>query len=309
MSDTAYLLILIIIFSLCLHSNGHTVLQRLNENFRMTYSQTRLSKLSTIEPLIICNGDDVTIIHRGSRVVERVIPKIYHNLKSISHIPLSIYLKLMFIEGNLSEEKSNELKTYLRAVHAIRPSIQFPVDLLQNQYDIIDLSIKFMRNILKRRSVDQPMLKMFCQHVEKYINMNIDAAARAQIDMLFDKIEPWYRIHFNQTERQTVKILILGPKTPRHGHLEKMFFYRLLGEYGEGTHIIYVENIDNEEKALEILGTWYLDEDISTEFFNDHHRLHRDLLGDAANTYIQRFYNTEKNVHDHKSYSHRTKDL
>jgi len=74
--------------------------------------------------------------------------------------------------------------------------------------------------------------------------------------MLDSKIRPWYQNHFNDTERKSLKIVIMGPKTGRYGYLSKAYFYTLLGERHEGKHIIYAESIDNEQKALDILGIW-----------------------------------------------------
>ena len=273
-------------------------LQDFNQEFRNKYAQARMTKISRTEPLIICNGDNVTIIHRGKRFEEQVIPKLYHDLKSISHIPLTIYLKLMFTQGNLSKELSNELKEYSQSIRSIRQSIRFSMDIEENQYDIIDLSLSFLRNILQSNYIDQNQLKEFCQQMQTYLTININLAARAQLDMLYDKIEPWYHKRFNGTERQLMKIIIIGPKTVRHGHIEKVFFFTLLGEHFEGKHITYVENVEDEDKALEVLGTWYLDEDASTNFFGDPQRLHRDLLSDAAKMYVEELFRKKTSEND-----------
>jgi hypothetical protein len=289
-----YLLIKIIFTSIiCIHSD---VLFSLNEQFRTTYNRARNHLISTINPLIICNGDNATIIYRGKRFEEQVKPKFYHELKSISHIPFKIYLTIMFDSGNLSENNYIELKQYLQDIRSIRNSIQFPEDILKNQYDIIDLSIEYLRLILKTKFIDKIQLKNFCQQARNLFSINIDIAARAQLDMLDSKIRPWYQNHFNNTERNSLKILIMGPKTARYDYLEKAYFYALLGEKHEGKHIIYAESIDNEEKALEILGIWLLDAKASRNFFDgDSERLHRDLLADAANLYIKRLFKKSKN--------------
>jgi len=113
--------------------------------------------------------------------------------------------------------------------------------------------------------------------------------------MLDSKIRPWYQNHFNDTERKSLKIVIMGPKTARYGYLSKAYFYTLLGERHEGKHIIYAESIDNEQKALDILGIWLLDAKASKIFFDgDSERLHRDLLAGAARIYIKRLFNKSK---------------
>lgn len=285
-----FLLIKIIFTSIiCIHSD---VLVDLNEQFLATYDRARNHLVSLTNPIIICNADNAIIIHRGQRYEEQVIPKLYHDLKSISHIPFKIYLTVMFDSDILSENNYLELKQYLQDIRSLRSSIQFPLDIQKIQYDIIDLSIEYLQVILKTKFIDQTELKNFCQQARILFSTNIDLAARIQIDMLDSKIRPWYNNYFNDTERNSLKIIIIGPKTARYGYLAKAYFYALLGENQEGKHIIYAESVDNEQKALEILGIWLLDAKASRSFFDgDSERLHRDLLADAASVHIKRLFN------------------
>ncbi|CAF1250983.1 unnamed protein product, partial [Adineta steineri] len=270
-------------------------LSDLNKKFISTYDHARDYLISITNPLIICNGDDVIIIHRGKRYQEQVIPKLYHDLKSISHIPFKIYLTVMFNLGTLSDDNYTELKQYLQDIRSIRNSIQFPIDIQQTQYDIIDLSIEYLETILKTKFIDQTQLNEFCQQARHLFSVNIDLAARAQLDMLDTKMRPWYEERFNDTERNTLKILIMGSKTARYGYIEKSYFYTLLGERQEGDHIIYVEDADNEQRALEISGVWVLDARASASFFSgDSERLHRDVLADAGVAHIKRIFKTSK---------------
>src|SRR5438093_644058 len=124
------ILLIKIIFTICIYSNE--LLFNLNEQFISTYEHARNHLISHINPLIICNGDNATIIHRGKRYEEQVRPKLYHKLKSISHIPFKIYLTIMFESGNLSENNYFKLKQYLQDLHLLRNSIQFPLDIQKN---------------------------------------------------------------------------------------------------------------------------------------------------------------------------------
>lgn len=266
-------------------------LSDLNEQFLTTYDRARNYLLSLIHPIIICSGDKAIIVHRGKRYEELVIPKLYHDLKSISHIPLKIYLTIIFNIGNLSNENYIDLKKYLQDIRSIRNSIQFPSSVQKTQYHIIDLSIEYLRRVLKRKFVDKIELKQFCQQVKNLFSVNIELAARLHLDMLDSKIRPWYHSRFNDTERQSLKVLIMGPKTARYGFLSKMYFFTLLGEQHEGKHIIFIESVDNEQKALEILAVWLLDAQTSTIFYDDDgERLHRDVLGDAAKRHLKRIF-------------------
>lgn len=267
----------------------------LNEKFIATYDRARSHLISTMNPLIICSGDNAIVIHRGKRYEEQVIPKVYHELKSISHIPLKIYLTLVFNSGKLSEENYTELKQYLHDLRLLRNIIQLPIDIQEQQYKIIDLSIAYLRIVLKTKYVDMIQFEKFCQQSQRLFTINLKYSARAHLDMLDLKIKPWYEQRFNDSERKSVKILIMGSKSARHGFLEKAYFYSLLKEHHEGEHIIFVESISNEEQALGILGAWVLDAKASRMFFSgDSERLHQDILGDAAKSYIKRLFDKSK---------------
>ncbi|CAF1467920.1 unnamed protein product [Rotaria magnacalcarata] len=289
-----YMMLVTLIFTSIIYVHSDP-LYDLNEQFLRAYDRVRDHLMSTISPIIICTRDNVTVLHRGQRYEEQVIPKLYHDLKSISHIPLTIYLTLLFNFGNLSDSKYIELKKYLQDIRSLRNSIRFPAYIQQNQDDIVDLSIEYLRTVLKRKFVEKRQLKTYCQQTQTLFSINIELAARLHLDMLDSKIRPWYQHHFNDTERNSLRILIMGPKTARHGFLTKEYFYTLIGERHEGKHIIYVESVDNEQQALEILGAWLLDAQTSTTFYDgDSERLHRDLLADAAKTHIKRLFEKSK---------------
>ena len=204
-------LLITTIFTLivCIHSDE---LSSLNEQFIATYDRARNYLISTVDPLIICNGDNAIIIHHGERFEEQVIPKLYHELKSISHIPFKIYLTVMFNTGNLSEDNYIELKQYLEDIRSIRNSIQFPSDIQKTQYKIIDLSIEYLQIILKTKFIDKIQLNEFCQQARQLFSINIQLAANVHLDMLDSKIRPWYQDRFNDTERNSLIVLIMGPK-------------------------------------------------------------------------------------------------
>ncbi|CAF0998942.1 unnamed protein product [Adineta ricciae] len=291
-NNTHRFIICFFLFILHVRSND---LVNLNEHFLATYARARDHLLSQTSPLIICIRDNIIIHYRGKRYEEQVIPKSYHDLKAISHIPFKIYLTVMFDTVGLSEDNSIELQRYLDNIQTIRNILQFPQDILQNQYDIIDLSIRYLNTILSTKLVDRKELKQFCEEAHRLFALNIELAAQMHLDLLDEKVRVWYYERFNETERDALRVTIIGPKTARHGFLEKTYFYHLIGEKREGKHIIYAENVESEEKALEVLGIWMLDAKAAAMFFEgDTERLHRDLLSDATAKYIKGLFKKSK---------------
>ena len=72
----------IVLFKLCICVHAD-FLDSFNEDFRATYDSAWQHVISLVHPVIICHGDDAIIMYRGQRLEERVIPKLYHDLKAI----------------------------------------------------------------------------------------------------------------------------------------------------------------------------------------------------------------------------------
>lgn len=60
--------------------------------------------------VVIGSGSSLSLIHRGTHYPTRkAIPQVYHDLKSIAHIPLAIYILLI---NNFSGSTNEALEQY-----------------------------------------------------------------------------------------------------------------------------------------------------------------------------------------------------
>jgi len=62
-----------------------------NKVFRAAYAAARKDVLARTGPVIIVSGDELVLLRDGRRAEAKVVPAIYHTLKTVSHIPLAIY--------------------------------------------------------------------------------------------------------------------------------------------------------------------------------------------------------------------------
>ncbi|CAF3800311.1 unnamed protein product [Rotaria sp. Silwood1] len=279
------------------------MLAEFNKHFSNAYKQTRTHLLNKVDPLIIFNGDYLTLFHRGKQTRTQLILPLYDDLKAISHIPFTIYLRLFNIlfdnKQCISSNQTEEFQIYLNEIDNIRQSLDFPSssadNILQTQEAIIDLSIDYLHSIIKSKQLNEIELKQFCQKASQLFTINFKRAARLSLDLLHSIVQNWYTKLFNEIERQSVKILILGPKAARNGFIAKLYFYKLLNVEQEGERIVYVESVYDEQQALAIFGSWLLDAEAGDMFFNDRSQLHRDLMMDAANLYITKLFQQQKN--------------
>lgn len=283
---------------------SNLVLNSFNQLFSNAYKDARAYLIKKIDPLIITTGDILILKHRRQQTFFPINIALYHNLKCVAHIPFAIFLHLFKIEANSRHVSSNELttiKSYLQEIRTVRRSLSISDfssnnDILQTQYEIIDLSIKYLRSLIQNKRLNISEFNEFCSKATALFTNNMGYAVAAQLDRIHSVVYPVYTKLFNETERNTVQILILGPKTPRDGFVIQQYFETLLGvERIEGKRLLYAENIFNQQVALDILGSWLLDAHAARTFFHDETRLHRDLLKDEAMLYIQKLFYKKQN--------------
>src|SRR5262249_30248401 len=139
---------------------------------------------------------------------------------------------------------------------------------------------------LERKSNKNEGLIAFTRKLGPLVLANAADAARAEIDSLHKQVTAW-KAEMTPQEWDRLHVVITGSALPRKGNLATQYFARLLSEPGEGARIIYAEGLFEEERALNLLGTYRFDTDIGFAFFDDKMRMHRDLLDDGAAQYLK----------------------
>lgn len=90
-------------------------------------------------------------------------------------------------------------------------------------------------------------------------------------------------------DRDELEVIVAGNHQARSRSLGMQYFSRRLGEReGEEERVVYGENIQTEEEALELVATRGLDRELARAFFGDERRMQRDLLADAASRGLDR---------------------
>ena len=88
-------------------------LETLNNSSRMLYAQAKTMAIARKDPVLIVVGDDLVLRKGDKRTSVRVIPQIYHTLKSFAHIPMALDVALAAHgESPLDEETLRELRDY-----------------------------------------------------------------------------------------------------------------------------------------------------------------------------------------------------
>lgn len=267
-------------------------LLEVNKAFRRAYAGTRKELLARSDALILAEGDELVLLHKGKRTVAQTVPEKYHTLKAISHVALATYVLLLPTrEGPLSETLLDSLAQYRKQLTGIEAALEgrgLAKETLSRLHQVLGDSRQFLDRLLTEKQLSPGELAAFARR-EGPVLLELSAeAARAELDQLHSQVTAW-KATLSSDEWKRLRVVILGSQMPRPGNLATQYFARLLREPGEGPRIIYAEGLGDEGRALQLLGTHLVDTEIGRDFFLDPRRMHRDLLSDAAAAYLERF--------------------
>jgi hypothetical protein len=256
-----------------------------NKAFRAAYAAARKDLLARTGLVILVSGDDLVLLRDGKRTEAKVVPAIYHMLKSVSHIPLAIYAMTMPVtDAPLDDARRAGLRQYREKLPAVQKCLAecgLANAALQRQQKLAADAGAFLDGVLEKGKVTKDELLAYVRRQTPLILENVKESARAQLDGLNRQVQIW-KAEMTPADWQSLRVVIEGSPMPRKGNLAVQYFSRLLAEPGEGLRIIYAESLFDETRALNLLGTNLLDSEIATAFFADPMRMHRDLLADAA---------------------------
>jgi hypothetical protein len=265
------------------------LLDTLNNEFREQYRQALAATLAQGGPVILEEGDNLILVHKGGRVRVLVKPVEYHELKAVAHIPLALFVMLSFPqETRLSGDRLQRLQHYRELMAIAYEGLsgrRFTADQLQRQKKVFSTSFQFLDGVLAEGQVTPPALENFARQVAPLLLANVADATAVEMRSLYATAASWKK-QLTPAEWNALHVVMIGPHMPRDQECSIQFFERLFHEPEEGKRIIYAEALWNENDALNLLATHVVDEAAGAAFFADPMRMHRDLLADAANAYL-----------------------
>jgi len=262
----------------------------LNNEFRKMYAKTRKEVYMRHSPAVLALGDSLILYRNGKRFAKRTTPEIYHNLKSLSHASLGIYVLLGFEEKEeLSETKIKEVQDFQQLLKEVKSQIignNLTKEQEEYNQNSLQMCINYLQTVLDAKKVEYAKLKAFVSQVDELFALNVKYVVKAQIDLLHQVMNNWYQ-DFSEEEKKKFKVVISGPKVAREQALLTQYFAKFLGQKGESHQLIYAEGIFNEKGLRKTLGTDIVDTQVGIGFFDDPERMHRDLLSDEAGNYLK----------------------
>lgn len=258
----------------------------LNKLFRTEYAAARKATLAAAGPVIVVQFDQLVLFHKGTKTIENFTPAIYHEVKSVAHVPLTLYVTLARHAGKqLAPETLAVLGDLRGRIVAAEKSLAgragWTAPILANNEKIVAASLALIDATVKARTIGAAALQRYTRRMRPLVLINADVAARAQLDGLNSLVEKWRQRLGDAAWRKTY-VVVLAPRQARPGSLQYAYFRRLMGWRAEGVRLFYAENIFSAGGGANLLGTILLDRGASVDFFANPRRLERDLLADAA---------------------------
>jgi hypothetical protein len=262
----------------------------LNVVARESYAAARALALKSDQPVFLVT-DTVTLIRGEDLGSFPYSPPLYHELKSISHLPLGVYSASRGrLEHPTEQQWIERFKNLLAKIDRSQAELtqaSFTEIQRVRQQKILTLSRVYLEEVIKRQNVDSASATQYARTVAPLLLANATDAAKVQIDALDQAVRELSKKLYPGEFEKAIAV-ITGPKTPREGNLQYQYFVYAFGPGSAVTRVLYMESIFDREAALGVLRTVLNDRMASQAFFGDTYRLERDMMADGATVELMR---------------------
>lgn len=272
----------------------------LNSSFHHSYNllihETHRSLGQKGSPVIIMEGDRVTLLHDGKQETVEVIPHLYHLIKSVSHVSFGIYVTLANNKyGPLKDDIRQELianKTLIDEALSILDEEPIPANHLESQRRTLQNAAVLIDDILAAGKVEQERIRSFGKENASLYLENAAFTVSLELDVLHETVSRW-KEKMGPTNWQEVNVVVCAGHQARYREASKQYFQRLFHETESlgadlEDRVIYAENIHDIDAALDLLARHIIDRRASGELFSDRSRLQQDLMSDGAAAYLEK---------------------
>lgn len=262
----------------------------LNTAARESYAAARSLALKSDQPVFLVT-DTVTLIRGEDLGSLPYSPPLYHELKSISHLPLGVHSASMgLLESPTKQPWIERLRTLRKEVDSTEAELakaSFTEIQKVRQQKILSLSRAYLNDVLSRENTDMASITRYARSLAPLLLANAADAANVQIEALDRAVRELSKT-LKPGEFEKALAVITGPKTPREGNLQFQYFAYAFGPGSAGSRVLYMESIFDREAALGVLRTVLNDRVASQAFFGETYRLERDLMADGATVELMR---------------------
>ncbi len=275
------------------------VIDDLNEAFHHNYRQAIQRRHEELgqkhKPVIIVSGDHVTLYHDGEQETALIIPALYQQVKSISHVSFGIFVTLANNGyGPLIDDVRADLAYQLELTEqglAILDQLEIPSEFIALQRDTLNTAAEIVHDLLETGIVDEDRVQAFGELSAPLYLDNAALAARLELDALHKVIGRW-KERIGPQDWPKVYVVICAAHQARYRETTKQYFQKLLHEKESlganfENRVVYAEHIHDNDAALALLARHMVDQGASIALFGNRTRLQEDLMSDGAAEYLK----------------------
>ena len=277
-----------------------SVITALNKDFHHSYNllihNTHQSLGRKGTPVIVMEGDRLTLLHDDQQETFEVIPHLYHLIKSISHVSFGIYVTLANNGyGQLKEEVHLDLvskKELISKALSVLDEEPIPANVIESQRKTLENALTIIDDVLAAGTVERERIQDFGnENVPLYLE-NAALTVSLELDVLHDTVMKWKK-EIGQDNWEQLYVVICAGHQARYREASKQYFQHLLQETeGLGAdlekRVVYAENIRDIDAAMDMLARHIIDQQASLDLFSDPSRLQQDLMSDGAAAYLKK---------------------
>jgi hypothetical protein len=268
--------------------------RQLNDAAIAIYQDAKNRFLDQADPVIIAGFDAILIRHHGTARRVGQAPAANQLLKTIDHVPRSLWAAIRPASEGLDREgawrgKLAELRPRIATVLDALPQAGLSKAAARRAEQTLRGSLGMIERYLAQGPPSPEQLQRDMRGFAPAMLADASEAATAQLDAIDRDLRPWWDA-LSPAERERTFVVVLGAKTPRVGNLAYTYFVNLLGAAEDGHRVVYAESVFDEKGADAILATLLTDRRLSVDFFADERRMERDLLADGAEARVLQMF-------------------
>jgi hypothetical protein len=320
-----YLILLWILTLNCALAQTHTTLvekktnglELINQSFHQAIQASFEKQKSQQPPLIVYEHRKLKLLKNGQITQDLSIepPQLYHQLKAISHLPLLIYLDIVF---NRNFEKVKQIQTQIQIAETDLNTLSwdaektvFPLDQITKKPEFQqEMVLKDQQKVLKESAIflslielqpkvlleDQKALlekifKDYFEQVKTEVFHNISYCAYLHLSVIHTQAMILYQ-SLSVSEKEQVQAIGYGPKGPRADSLGVQYLSWLIKQKGENERVIYFEGKTDLEQVLKALAKFNVELEIGEDLYGDALFMQRDILGADAYQILKKAIHT-----------------
>lgn len=274
-------------------------LKELNELFLHWHDRRKKQALDEVKksiPVLFVNGDNLVLLHHDERREFPYMPKVYHQLKTVAHVPCGLHDLDVVLQDDVEEARKEYLEQVQKVITSLDAAPEHPLKPFCGMLKDIQKEVVGARKI----EASAGAFRADTAHL-------IDEAARVRLDNL-DRVTEEVRQKIGDEAWRNVAVIVLGPQLPREGDIAMQYFSDILQidikpsrcpflqlkmSAPNRQRLIYAESLSTEEASLNLLASHIADEELGRVFLDDPLAMHKDVTADAGARHLKKLLSSK----------------